>query len=111
MGSDRLISYGAKRWICWRRKKIVEYIEKWPNITEKKLADRINKIFIEAFGKDVYKEDMVACSYVARKIIDNLFIWHFLCNENVICVNAEMCLICFILSHGKTACSKFWAGR
>ena len=25
-------------------KKIVEYIEKWPNITEKKLADRINKI-------------------------------------------------------------------
>ena len=30
-------------------KKIVEYIEKWPNITEKKLADRINKIFIEAF--------------------------------------------------------------
>lgn len=55
-------------------KKIVEYIEKWPNITEKKLADRINEIFIEAFGKDVYKEDMVACSYVARKIIDNLFI-------------------------------------
>ena len=35
-------------------KKIVEYIEKWPNITEKKLADRINEIFIEAFGKDVY---------------------------------------------------------
>lgn len=35
---------------------------------------RINEIFIEAFGKDVYKEDMVACSYVARKIIDNLFI-------------------------------------
>lgn len=52
--------------------KIMEYLGVVSDITEEKLAQKINKIFIASFGDDVYVEDMKGCLNVARKIINNL---------------------------------------
>ena len=52
--------------------KIMEYLNVVPDITEEKLAEKINKIFIVSFGDDVYVEDMKECLNVARKIISSL---------------------------------------
>lgn len=40
---------------------INEYLNVSQNITEKKLAKKINEIFIMAFGSDVYVEDIEGC--------------------------------------------------
>ena len=54
--------------------KIMEYLNVVPDITEEKLAKKINKIFIVSFGDDVYIEDMKECLNVARKIINSLLV-------------------------------------
>lgn len=49
--------------------RIYEYIYFSPNIPIQILAETINKIFLEAFGTDVYDEDLESCMLVAEKIL------------------------------------------
>ena len=51
--------------------KIMEYLDAVRDITEEKLAIKINQIFIASFGDDVYAEDIKGCLNVARKIINS----------------------------------------
>lgn len=53
-------------------KKIKEYIQLVPDVTESQLTDKINEIFVASFGKDVYKENRETSTSVAGKIIANL---------------------------------------
>lgn len=50
-------------------KKIYEYLNTIPNVTEEKLAKKINEIFLMSFGTDVYIEDTEQCLNVAKYII------------------------------------------
>ena len=50
-------------------KKIYEYLNAIPNVTEEKLAKKINEIFFISFGTDVYIEDTEQCLNVAKYII------------------------------------------
>ena len=52
-------------------KKIYEYLNSIPNVTEEKMAQKINEIFLISFGSDVYVEDIEGCLNVARHIINN----------------------------------------
>ena len=52
-------------------KKIYEYLNVSKNVTEEKLAKRINEIFIMSFGSDVYIENAEECLKVAKEIISN----------------------------------------
>ena len=52
-------------------KKIYEYINVSQDITEEKLAKKINEIFLMSFGSDVYVEDTEVCLRVAKNIINN----------------------------------------
>lgn len=49
--------------------RIYEYIYFSPNVQIPILAETINKIFLEAFGVDVYDEDLESCTLVAEKIL------------------------------------------
>ena len=37
--------------------------------TEQRLAQEINKIFVETFGTDVYDEDLEQCTIIAKRIL------------------------------------------
>lgn len=52
-------------------KKIYEYLNISSNVTEEKLAKRINEIFLISFGSDVYIEDIEGCLKVAKNIINS----------------------------------------
>ena len=52
-------------------KKIYEYLNVSQDITEEKLAKKINEIFLMSFGSDVYVEDTEECLRVAKDIINN----------------------------------------
>ena len=52
-------------------KKIYEYILKDQNIQTRTFAEVINKIFVQAFGADVYDENIDQCILVAEKILKN----------------------------------------
>ena len=52
-------------------KKIYEYLNANQNVTEEKLAKKINEIFLISFGNDVYVEDTEGCLKVAKHIISN----------------------------------------
>lgn len=52
-------------------KKIYEYLNVSHDVTEEKLAKKINEIFILAYGRDVYVEDMEGCFKVAKSIINS----------------------------------------
>lgn len=52
-------------------KKIYEYLNSIPNVTEEKMAQKINEIFLISFGSDVYVEDIEGCLNVAKHIINN----------------------------------------
>lgn len=52
-------------------KKIYEYFNVSQDITEEKLAKKINEIFLMSFGSDVYVEDTEECLRVAKDIINN----------------------------------------
>lgn len=49
-------------------KKIYKYLNENQNVTEEKLAKKINEIFIQSFGNDVYIEDIEGCLKVAKGI-------------------------------------------
>ena len=51
-------------------KKIYEYLNVSQDITEEKLAKKINEIFLMSFGSDVYVEDTEECLRVAKDIIN-----------------------------------------
>lgn len=51
--------------------KIHEYILKNQNLQIRTLAEEINKIFVQAFGADVYDENIDQCILVAEKILKN----------------------------------------
>ncbi|MCM1235243.1 MAG: DUF1871 domain-containing protein [Ruminococcus flavefaciens] len=51
--------------------KIYEYICINPNSSIHALAEAINKIFCEAFGTDVYCDDIESCMLIAEKILGN----------------------------------------
>lgn len=52
-------------------KKIYKYLNENQNVTEEKLAKKINEIFIQSFGSDVYIEDIEGCLKVAKGIISS----------------------------------------
>lgn len=52
-------------------KKIYEYLDANRDITEEKLAKKINEIFLMSFGSDVYVEDSEECLMVAKDIMSN----------------------------------------
>ncbi len=52
-------------------KKICEYLNVSRDVTEEKLAKKINEIFLMSFGSDVYVEDIEGCLKVAKDIIGN----------------------------------------
>lgn len=52
-------------------KKIYEYLNVSQDVTEEKLAKKINEIFLISFGSDVYVEDIEGCLTVAKDIINN----------------------------------------
>lgn len=54
-------------------KKIYEYLNESQEVTEEKLAKKINEIFLMSFGHDVYVEDTEGCLKVAKDIISNQF--------------------------------------
>ena len=49
--------------------KIYEYVYSNQNLQFKTLAEKINKIFVETFGADVYYEDLEQCMLVAERIL------------------------------------------
>lgn len=55
----------------YETKKIYEYLNISSNVTEEKLAKRINEIFRISFGSDVYIEDIEGCLKVAKNIINS----------------------------------------
>lgn len=52
-------------------KKIYKYLNENQNVTEEKLAKKINEIFIQSFGSDIYIEDIEGCLKVAKGIISS----------------------------------------
>lgn len=50
-------------------KDICEYIHSNQNLQIETLAEAINKIFVEAFGVDVYDENLEQCALVAGEIM------------------------------------------
>lgn len=50
-------------------KKIYEYVHTNQNLQIRTLAEKINKIFVETFGADVYDEDLEQCMLVAERIL------------------------------------------
>lgn len=50
-------------------KKIYEYVYSNQNLQIKTLAEKINKIFVETFGADVYDEDLEQCMLAAERIL------------------------------------------
>lgn len=50
-------------------KKICEFLFNNSHVEEKLLANYINEIFVQSFGKDIYREDLVKCEKIARKIL------------------------------------------
>lgn len=52
-------------------KKIHKYLNENQNVTEEKLAKKINEIFIQSFGSDVYIEDIEGCLKVAKGIVSS----------------------------------------
>ena len=51
-------------------KKINEYVCSNYSVQVHTLAQEINKIFVETFGTDVYKEDLEQCTIIAKKILN-----------------------------------------
>ena len=51
-------------------KKIIEYLNKNQDVSEEKLSKKINEIFIQSFGSDVYGEDIDGCLKVAKGILN-----------------------------------------
>lgn len=51
-------------------KKIREFVCANSNLQVQPLAQAINKIFVEAFGADVYYEDLEQCAVIAKEIIN-----------------------------------------
>ena len=50
-------------------KKINEFVCSNYNLQVHTLAQEINKIFVETFGKDVYDEDLEQCTIIAKRIL------------------------------------------
>jgi len=50
-------------------KKIYEYVYSNQNLKIRILAEKINKIFVETFGADVYDEDLEQCMLIAERIL------------------------------------------
>lgn len=50
-------------------KKIYEFIISNPNICVYELAEKINSIFAETFGLDVYNQDIKQCILVAEEVL------------------------------------------
>jgi len=51
-------------------KKIYEFVQSNSNLQIELLAETINKIFMETFGKDVYDGDIETCIAVAKRILN-----------------------------------------
>lgn len=51
-------------------KKIIDYLNKNQDVSEEKLTKKINEIFIQSFGSDVYVEDIDGCLKVAKGILN-----------------------------------------
>ena len=52
--------------------KIFKYLNLNQNVTEEKLAKKINEIFLTSFGSDVYVEDFKKCLNIAKHIINDI---------------------------------------
>ncbi len=52
-------------------KKIYDLVFNEQELQVYSLAQAINKIFVETFGRDVYEEDMAQCVIVAKKILED----------------------------------------
>lgn len=50
-------------------KKIYQYIHSNENLQIETLAEKINKIFLDEFGSDVYDEDLEQCKLIAERIL------------------------------------------
>lgn len=50
--------------------KIYEYVYSKKNLQIQTLAEKINTIFIKAFGIDVYDENIEQCILIAKKILE-----------------------------------------
>ena len=51
-------------------KKIREFVYANDNLQVQQLAQTINKIFVETFGRDVYDEDLEQCAVIAKRILN-----------------------------------------
>ena len=51
-------------------RKIEEFLKDNSSLNAETLAKRINEIFKNSFGDDVYFEDMDACVVIAHKILE-----------------------------------------
>ena len=50
-------------------KKIKEYIEKNRELSVDKLALKINEIFVQSFGKDIFNKSLEECYTIADQIM------------------------------------------
>jgi len=51
-------------------KEICKYISSESNVNVEGLAEKINDIFTERFGEDVYQKDIESCVELAEKILN-----------------------------------------
>ncbi len=52
-------------------KKIMHFIKEKEQLTEAELGQYINKIFINNYGEDVYKSDILKCTEIAHLILSD----------------------------------------
>jgi len=53
-------------------RQIFEYISINEKVQVEQLAQVINDVFVVAFGRDIYKEDMKCCEKIAKKISSSI---------------------------------------
>jgi hypothetical protein len=53
-------------------KKIHDYIDFAQNVKIEILAKKINDIFLESFGADVYDEDIEQCTLIAKELLKGI---------------------------------------
>ncbi|MCH5259570.1 MAG: DUF1871 family protein [Lachnospiraceae bacterium] len=51
--------------------KIYSFISSHPETHIQLLAEEINKIFLEAFERDIYNADMIQCTQIATQILNS----------------------------------------
>ena len=68
--AEKVNEYGIKDEYINEATKIYEYVYSKKNLQIQTLAEKINTIFIKAFGIDVYDENIEQCILIAKKILE-----------------------------------------